>query len=1283
MLLILNKIGWISAQPAILSVSLQSELINTERRMGTGRNEPCPCGSGKKYKKCCIDRPQPSQAAVKPQPETVKHPVFSAVNTTDLLQTFAALTVLPENHGKNYRLEQLTQLALENRNDAAVPITFAALERVLGKEFASSSFEEQPINFFTELITNGTGDNLIFPGITETIAFSLSNLLAAVFHWPDSGIPADFNHNVESVTLLLMAISDRIATRLDYERYMPGEAEDDAIFIPETEDLAEAKAAVTFSELEMTALRNKLRVPKEALDLFLADPSAPPSDYDGEPAFINKPVLKIGEQYIVISPTTISKALMDFIWQEADSWGIMPQVNKAYHDVLWNNLNMELELLKFKHIELKGAFTKGLVGLRAAFLKLDEDKIALLQMLYDDGKDMANPAGAHIGFQRAHELRQAAINHMRAIPEYKDYQILELVVVSPIGRHFGFPYLHTEHARSLSLFVNDIHTLFETKDTVALDLWNFAGAAEELIAKVKKLRLRYIDLFKIYEDHRDSLNLTEEELAMLPLQLGVFEELISEATWRVDPHSATTFVNGHISHIPVRRNGRYGPVYIAPGEMAHNLIFYVEAFSFPVSVSPVRERAAIPRGLKDIFWQVNDAIAYWLWQVSQEILPYLESLPNIPLQFRFDVAPEEAFLNMVRDYERKPDLFSKFKVSADKGSVTIILPPELIPYLYGADNEGERVLLKVMLRGFNLVLALHGLPEMTGPQMDEAVNAGAPLGPKKKFFIFDSADNILLDPKDLVPYRYVQEYELNKVKDLIVPALGKLCPPPGEVKDPKEKSKLARNIVMRVLLPRLKELLAQYDSTALLKKLIGINETLIRKREKLNLMTPTRIACFVSEEQQQADLVDNLGELNATIVAIRCLIEHITAEPYTGSAIISATAIDELVACMDQVIRWGGLGDQLQFELFDVPLTVTDRRVVAGSKELDEVLSPYNWTKMGEHIVDAKSAFEHTFPQTNPIKGKDVPPNVDQAFVTDFGISFTRICGMINALGIIAYRQPLPYAMLAKSSLKAEINKIEAPFSDAEFESGFQLLALFNRGKVENFSAEFEGYDISPWRYNRRLSLMRRPLSVVNNPASPDDPFVYWGVRQVIASRSYLADQCRSNRLRVREDGAIIKVLSKLNNEAGARLVLSVIEQLKNPDLVTDSEIFIGPDKPFKNPEDIGDIDVLLIDVKNKVIYSLECKNMAASRSFKEMVEEVGKLFDERWIDKHVVRDQWIKDNLDQLNARYKLDLHDFAVKSIFVTAEEMLTPYLKDRPLPIPFVTLYALREKGMAAIT
>jgi len=29
---------------------------NTKEKQKTGRNEPCPCGSGKKYKKCCLSK---------------------------------------------------------------------------------------------------------------------------------------------------------------------------------------------------------------------------------------------------------------------------------------------------------------------------------------------------------------------------------------------------------------------------------------------------------------------------------------------------------------------------------------------------------------------------------------------------------------------------------------------------------------------------------------------------------------------------------------------------------------------------------------------------------------------------------------------------------------------------------------------------------------------------------------------------------------------------------------------------------------------------------------------------------------------------------------------------------------------------------------------------------------------------------------------------------------------------------------------------------------------------
>ena len=35
--------------------------------MKVGRNEPCPCGSGKKYKKCCLAKDEAIRATTPPQ----------------------------------------------------------------------------------------------------------------------------------------------------------------------------------------------------------------------------------------------------------------------------------------------------------------------------------------------------------------------------------------------------------------------------------------------------------------------------------------------------------------------------------------------------------------------------------------------------------------------------------------------------------------------------------------------------------------------------------------------------------------------------------------------------------------------------------------------------------------------------------------------------------------------------------------------------------------------------------------------------------------------------------------------------------------------------------------------------------------------------------------------------------------------------------------------------------------------------------------------------------------
>jgi len=208
---------------------------------------------------------------------------------------------------------------------------------------------------------------------------------------------------------------------------------------------------------------------------------------------------------------------------------------------------------------------------------------------------------------------------------------------------------------------------------------------------------------------------------------------------------------------------------------------------------------------------------------------------------------------------------------------------------------------------------------------------------------------------------------------------------------------------------------------------------------------------------------------------------------------------------------------------------------------------------------------------------------------------------------------------------------------------------------------------------------------LVDNPEDPDNPIVYWGLRQLLSSRMYWYDQCTTNRLRVCEDGPVQKVLGKLAQRNGKKLVESVLNVFDTNDLIIDSEVPINPRTALKNHTDIGDVDVLVIDTSTKTIYSLECKSMAPSRNIKEMIGEIDKLLgsgsEKGWIDKHLERDKWLKANLNKLSTKYSLDLSDYTVKSFFVTQEDMLTPYLKTRQLAIPFISLYNLKGNGLEA--
>jgi hypothetical protein len=123
------------------------------------RNDLCPYESGENFKKCCLNvteylRNWPNS----PSNQRPATPSFFAKNgAIDLLLLAARLSILPQNHGKNVRLELRSMAVMEKSNPSAVRSSKSELKSFLDEHYAS--------NLFTDLVSYHGNDYLIFPDL--------------------------------------------------------------------------------------------------------------------------------------------------------------------------------------------------------------------------------------------------------------------------------------------------------------------------------------------------------------------------------------------------------------------------------------------------------------------------------------------------------------------------------------------------------------------------------------------------------------------------------------------------------------------------------------------------------------------------------------------------------------------------------------------------------------------------------------------------------------------------------------------------------------------------------------------------------------------------------------------------------------------------------------------------------------------------------------------------------------------------------------------------------------
>jgi hypothetical protein len=1251
--------------------------------MIVGRNDPCPCESGKKYKRCCLGKTLP---VLRPRALPEKY------NSLDLLKTSVALAVLPENHGKILRMEVLINSILAHFNIDRPLAPEAAVRQFLAAEYSSYYEEDTLTTLLTDVVPFFGGDYLVLPGATEGGSYVLNNLVTAIFQWNSERLPLAFKHNCRVATQFLLQLSQLVVSRLQYQRYQAGSAEQDEMEWPTSTQLQQAREAVVISDADMQALLATHALSASIPALF----SATVAEFQAAVAadqnpLLQKPLLRHADGYLVVAPLSICHILTEFMWEQARLHACTSELNENYQQVVWRAVHRELTFMGFRHENVSAQVPAISPTTFRGIYRFDSDKLAFAHLAYNtrsgERRELATASTDELA------ERQAMIEAVLALPQYAGHQVLDMLFPSLDGSDLLLPLQAVTGTYPLVIPTQELATLRTMGEADALDLWKFALAEHEQRAAspLPTFHTSLLDNFKFYRQHSDSFYVSDEARAgYLFIPPGYAADWLALAKQQTDEHSALVTVHGDYAGatLVVQRYGTFGSTYASREEAQRGeLRFLVEGFAQPVWVETTSLTPEASLQLRQCLFELTDALAYWLGQVRVDLRAYLAHEQLATIHIVYECGPIASFEAERVNLQRTADLASHFQTSATTEAAHLHIPAEVLAYLYGADNAGERVIVEHVLVALCKLLEANGLPAIPVEARQAMLDTHVPLGQKKKVMLLDSADNLLLDPRDLIAKRTVQEYDTSLVLDSLVPALEaqRLCPPVGAIEDQNAKEKLTRDVVIRVLLPQLSRTIARYDQRDLVGKLLALNERLIRDREMLRVETPSRIACFVDVAQQVADVKENLNASSRTSVAVRCLIEHISAEQALTGTLASTTDIDELLALMDQIISWGSLGDQLKHRLFDTRLGILPTQRIGTEKTFsNDVLDPYYTAKTHEDVLDAVRYYEQVFPQQHPMSGEATPTALDRAFTQDYTISLTRLCEFIEALVRVALEAEQSVMALPKSALREALQQVGFTFELAEYEAALTYLTLTKRASVATIPRGYDSFDISPWRFNRRLSLLRKPLVAFDNPAASDDPTIYWGFRQVLLSRRNWGSQIQENRFRVADGSAVDIALGAIAGRRGSILVRKVEEWLQGENRTVETEVLLNTIAQATLDPDLGDIDVLVVDLANRVVYNIECKYMAPSRNVHEMAQELDKLFgSDGWVPKHVVRHEWLTGHLPELSRYCGHDLQGFTLHSLIVTAEDMLTPYLRTKEmLLLPFVSLYEIERVGLAAI-
>lgn len=1238
------------------------------------RNDPCLCGSGKKYKKCCIDKIESIQptASAQQMPQVPNYDSFiKKYNSVEILKILAVLQLHPENHGKNIRLESLVVSAINQNNTSAGQVNYEELKEDILKYCVRHVHEDPVEDFFTENILFVNGNNTVYPGIfvhAQEIVQSQLNTLTRMDH-----LPFSVRKEIYEGVLFMLHIHNHIAKGLKHSRRIFIETEEDELYLPSVDEIKANQKFFTYSREDISSICKELHLSEGVIDQFVykhLGQKISLKNVDDNPLF-QKPFMFLDGEFLLVMPTAQLGCINDFILEKIKLSHQLISFTQKHSDLAIKDVDTRLRSMGWERGNYSfpdhESFDKAVF--RELFYQFDADKVAYVMMAtpVPSGKRKLMADVENLNKKITLRAEKIAKEIKAQDPEIK---LLFLFLfnkcdIFEIGK-LNFNKIKTPDYH-LIWTIKELNVLRVVWEFDELTLWKYAKHINDTRNEITFMpQNTELSIFKWYKDNHECYFHSDRE----PTNFAFFEFEIEggvnrSAKLKEDLIGIPFPAERGDIYVSCRKKEEYLPVYLSDEFSRGYFRYCLLKYSCPIWVQSDT--------IRDFTASVYiNGILYWLNHCHSFLDRFVGQLGEQPIVVTL-MMDKALYDPAVWELAGQGESFKfSHRIVSDKRGIELTIPVEIISHLTNSGNGGEKFLISGLIGLIGGLIESLGVgTKLSTEELDAILTECMPLGMQKMILITDSSLYPAIAEVDTIKPKYIPSADISYVLREQVSWLRYSETIPKKIKTAKEKVTLLNDLV-KVHFDQIVKMISNFPSTELLKYLMYRHESLIQSRHIGKLSYPALEACFGSFYDVFQEFSKKESEVVAASLSMRNLIEFVACERPKGNKIVNDGDIDLMLAHMTELINYGALSDMIKFGINDPDMgLLPSGRLGIDQTFNDSSMMAFRNDIHKEEFDDFKTSFERFFKEEEKkpkAKRGDDPyyDRVDDIFMKEWGITIWNLLGSCKFLCLQLFEKQKSVELLSEEDFIELFNRVDQ--SESETRAVLKLLTFADRDGIMNVDTK-EIHEVFPWRYNRRISYMLKPLVKV-----VEDGRVYYLVsaRHVFTAAENILARFLDGTLKVAKDQLkITNLLAERNHLKGKHFRDFVCKWLaENTKFeVKDFEVKIKPKGFFTSDVDKGDVDILCIDHENRIIYAIECKNTSQAKIAYDIYSEISNYIGldgkPGMIDKHVLRDTWLKQNRNIVEQKLKLSTV-YQIKSFVLTKYILPTRYIKDTAIPV-----------------